>query len=187
MKKRPERDHWTVLIAEDTDDHALLIQTALERASRIPVEVYRTRDGDEALVMLEDIVPDLLLLDLKMPGRSGHEVLDAIKGDDEFRRIPVAVLTSSDLDEDVARSYGLGGNHFITKPENQAGLERQLTSLLNNLHDLAGIGRGSGGLEATAVSAVDPGAVALRQFFMWAGVVLVIVFLLVFARTVEFF
>ena len=74
MKKRPERDHWTVLIAEDTDDHALLIQTALERASRIPVEAYRTRDGDEALVMLKDIVPDLLLLDLKMPGRSGHEV-----------------------------------------------------------------------------------------------------------------
>ena len=87
MKKRVERTHWKVLLAEDNDDHALLIQMALERASRIPVEVHRARNGDEAIVLVEDIVPDLILLDLKMPGRTGLEVLEAIKGDDEFRRI----------------------------------------------------------------------------------------------------
>ena len=90
---------------------------ALERASRIPVEVHRAGHGDEAIMMVQDLEADLTLLDLKMPGRTGLEVLEVIKGDDEFRRIPVALLTSSDHDEDLAQSYGLGSNHFITKPE----------------------------------------------------------------------
>ncbi len=184
MKKRQERRHWSVLLAEDNDDHALLIQMALERASRIPVEVHRARNGDEAIMMVQDIVPDLILLDLKMPGRNGLEVLEAIKGDDEFRRIPVAVLTSSDRDEDVAQSYGLGSNHFITKPENPAELEQRLRSLLKNIEDLSEIRRGSGSLEATAVSAVNAGSVAVRQFLLWSALVAVIVFLVAFAYSV---
>ena len=184
MKKRQERRRWSVLLAEDNDDHALLIQMALERASRIPVEVHRARNGDEAIMMVQDIVPDLILLDLKMPGRNGLEVLEAIKGDDEFRRIPVAVLTSSDRDEDVAQSYGLGSNHFITKPENPAELEQRLRSLLKNIEDLSEIRRGSGSLEATAVSAVNAGSVAVRQFLLWGALVAVIVFLVAFAYSV---
>jgi CheY-like chemotaxis protein len=185
MKRRRERDHWKVLIAEDNDDHALLIQMALERASRIPVEVHRARNGDEAIILVEDVLPDLILLDLKMPGRSGHEVLEVIKGDDEFRRIPVAVLTSSDRDEDVAESYGLGTNHFITKPENPAELEQGLRSLLKHLDELSGIRRGRGRLEATATSDVNAGSVALRQFFLWGGLIAVITFLVVFAMSLD--
>ncbi|MDA0312254.1 MAG: response regulator [Gemmatimonadetes bacterium] len=154
---------------------------ALERASRIPVEVHRARNGDEAIIMIEDLVPDLILLDLRMPGRTGHEVLEAIKGDDEFRRIPVAVLTSSDRDEDVSQSYGLGGNHFITKPENPAELEERLRSLLKNVEELSSVRRGSGRLEATAVSALNAGSVAARQFFLWLALAVVVVFLVVFA------
>jgi two-component system, chemotaxis family, response regulator Rcp1 len=184
MKKQAERDHWNVLLAEDNDDHALLIQMALERASRIPVEVHRARNGDEAIVMVEDVVPDLILLDLKMPGRSGHEVLEAIKGDDEFRRIPVAVLTSSDRDEDVAKSYGLGGNHFITKPENPAELEQSLRTLLRNMEELSSIRRGAGELQATAVSAIDAGSMAARQILLWVALIAVVVFLAVFAYSV---
>ena len=135
-------------------------------------------------MMVEDLLPDLILLDLKMPGRGGLEVLEAIKGDDEFRRIPVAVLTSSDRDKDVALSYGLGSNHFITKPENPAELEQRLRSLLKNLEELSGIRRGSGNLEATAVSAVNPGSVAVRQFLLWGALVAVIVFLVAFAYSV---
>jgi len=117
-KRVHERESWRVLLAEDNDDHALLIQMALARATQIPVEVHRARNGDEAMALAYEVEPDLILLDLKMPGRSGHEVLEAVKADEDLRRIPVAVLTSSDRDEDMARSYGLGGNHFITKPEN---------------------------------------------------------------------
>ena len=181
MKKRGERDHWSVLLAEDNDDHALLIQMALERASRIPVEVHRARNGDEAISLVEDIAPDLILLDLKMPGRSGHEVLEVIKGDDEFRKIPVAVLTSSDRDEDVAQSYGLGGNHFITKPENPAELEESFRSLLKNVEELPSIRRGAGQLEATGVSSLNRSSAKTRRFFLWFGVAAAAAFLVVFA------
>ena len=175
------RTRWDVLLAEDNDDHALLIQIALERASRLPVDLRRARDGDEAIALLAAGAPDLLLLDLKMPGRSGHEVLQKVKGDPQLRRIPVAVLTSSDRDEDVARSYGLGGNHFITKPEDPAELEARLRSLLNNLGELRSIHRGSGGLEPTAASAVQASSFAARRAIAWAMAVAIIVALFLFA------
>jgi CheY-like chemotaxis protein len=182
MRRRSQaREGWRVLLAEDNDDHALLIQMALQRASQLPVDVHRARNGEEAVAMVTELMPDLVLLDLKMPGRSGHEVLQTIKGDDELRKIPVAVLTSSDRDEDVARSYGLGGNHFITKPENPAELEQRLRSLLKNLDELSSIRRGGAGLVATAISAVDPGSVAARQLVLWAALALAVVFLVIFA------
>ena len=167
------RESWKVLLAEDNDDHALLIEMALERATRIPVSVHRAHSGDEAIAMVGEVQPDLILLDLKMPGRTGHEVLEAIKADDELRGIPVAVLTSSDRDEDVARSYGLGGNHFITKPENPEELESRLRSLLKNVEELSSIRRGTGGMDATAVSAVGVflafGVLAVMERTMGVG------------------
>jgi chemotaxis family two-component system response regulator Rcp1 len=176
-----ERELWRVLLAEDNDDHALLIEMALERASRLPVEVQRARDGDEALDLVRSSKPDLILLDLKMPGRSGHEVLAVIKGDEDLRRIPVAVLTSSDRDEDMARSYGLGGNHFITKPEDPLELESKLRSLLKNVEELSSIRRGSGRLDATAVSVMGPGSFQIRQWSRWALFAFVLIALAVFA------
>ena len=175
------RRHWDVVLAEDNDDHALLIKMALERASRVPVEVRRAHNGDEAIELVQSLPPDLLLLDLKMPGHSGHEVLERIKGDDQLRRVPVAVLTSSDRDEDVARSYGLGSNHFITKPENPADLEARLRSLLNNLSELRTIHRGAGALESTAVAALKPGGLAVRKAVAWAMAVAILVALALFA------
>lgn len=186
-RRRHERELWNVLLAEDNDDHALLIQMALERATPIPVKVHRAHNGDEAIAMVEDVSPDLILLDLKMPGRTGHEVLEAIKADEEFRRIPVAVLTSSDRDEDVAQSYGLGGNHFITKPENPAELEVRLRSLLRNVEELSSIRRGSGHMGATAMSAMDPGSRQIQQLVMWGAFIAVAVALALFAYTVGLF
>jgi len=180
-KRSRERESWRVVLAEDNDDHALLIQMALERATRLPVDVHRARNGDEALALVFESQPDLILLDLKMPGRSGHEVLQAVKADEELRRIPVAVLTSSDRDEDMARSYGLGGNHFITKPENPLDLESKLRSLFKNLEELSSIRRGTGRLDPTAVSAMGPGSLEVRKALVWAVFVLVMVSLAVFA------
>jgi CheY-like chemotaxis protein len=174
-------------LAEDNDDHALLIQMALERATDIPLQVHRAYNGDEAISMVEETRPDLILLDLKMPGRTGHEVLEAIKADEQLRRIPVAVLTSSDRDEDVAQSYGLGGNHFITKPENPAELETRLRSLLKNVEELSSIRRGTGQMDPTAVSAMDPGSLQARQVLVWGALVVVVVSLAVFAYTVGIF
>lgn len=178
---RRRRDRWLVVVAEDNDDHALLIERALERASSRPVEMHRARNGDEAVDLVEETRPDLVLLDLRMPGRSGHEVLENLKGDEHLRKIPVAVLTSSDRDEDVARSYGLGGNHFITKPEDPAELERRLRSLLENLSELAGIRRGAEGMDVSARSAVNASSVAFRKVGMWVAVGAILIALLAYA------
>ena len=181
--QRVPKAEWHVLLADD-DDYSLIIERALRAAAGVPVEIRRARTGEEALALLRDSVPDLLLLDLKMPGMGGHRALEEIKKDDALRSVAVAILSSSDRDEDVATSYGLGGNHFITKPENPAELERSLRSLLKNVEELSGIRRGSGSLAATAVSAVNPGSVALRQFLVWGALVAVVVFLIAFAISV---
>lgn len=180
-ERQGRRTGWDVVLAEDNDDHALLIRMALERASRLPVQLRRAHNGDEAITLVEAAPPDLLLLDLKMPGRSGHEVLQRLKGDERLRRVPVAVLTSSDRDDDVARSYGLGGNHFITKPEDPAELEARLRSLLNNLSELRGITRGSAGLETTAVSVMQPGSLAMRRAAAWGMAAAILIALVIFA------
>lgn len=171
-----------VVVAEDNDDHALLIQLSLERATNRPVEVSRARNGDEALTVVDEVRPDLLLLDLRMPGRDGHEVLESLKVNPELRRIPVAVLTSSDRDDDLARSYGLGGNHFLTKPDNPAKLEVQLRRLLSNLEDLTTVSRGSGGMDATAFTAEGPDHLLRRRIVPWLMVAGVALGLFVFGR-----
>lgn len=180
--ERTEKTEWDVVLAEDNDDHALLIEMALERAVDVPVQIRRARNGEEAVELINESPPDLLLLDLKMPGMAGHEVLEKIKGNDRLRAIPVAVLTSSDRDEDVAKSYGLGGNHFITKPESPAELEKKLRALLRNLTELSGIRRGSTGSSTTAVSAVDPEAILTSTVMRWIVVVAVLVALYLFGR-----
>lgn len=171
------------MIAEDNDDHALLIQMALERASKIPVEVVRAHNGDEALDVIDRERPDLVLLDLRMPGRDGHEVLQAVKGNDELKQIPVTVLTSSDRDDDISQSYGLGGNHFLTKPDNPADLENRLRSLLKNIDELNSIRRGSGGINATARSVAGPDRLAFQRLVPWIMVIVVLAALAVFAIT----
>jgi CheY-like chemotaxis protein len=175
------RTHWDVVLAEDNDDHALLIEMALKKASRHPVELRRARNGDEAIGLIEAELPDLLLLDLKMPGRTGHEVLDRLKNDDRLKKVPIAVLTSSDRDEDIARSYGLGGNHFITKPENPVELETRLRSLLNNLSELRGIRRGAGEIDASARSAIQAQSFVMRRAVAWGMVVAILAALVIFA------
>lgn len=180
-RPRGSREGWTVLLAEDNDDHALLIEMALQRAADIPVELVRARDGDEAVRVVMEAQPDLILLDLKMPGRGGHEVLEAIKGDDQLKGIPVAVLTSSDRDDDMARSYGLGGNHFLTKPENPQELENRLRTLLRNVDEMSSIRRGSGEIPASGRSAAGPATLRLSRWAPWLAFGAVLLALLVFA------
>ena len=182
VPQRVQKTEWQVVLAEDDDDYAIVIERALKRAAGVPVEIRRARTGTEALALLRDVAPDLLLLDLKMPGMAGHEALEEIKGDDALRSIPVAVLTSSDRDDDVAKSYGLGGNHFITKPSNPLELEAKLGGLLRNLTELGAIRRGSAGASTTAVSAVDPQSMAAVKVLRWVAVLGVLIALYVFGR-----
>ena len=106
-----------VLLVEDDPADAHLIGEALGAGS-VPTEVDHVWDGEAAIAHVhgEADRPDLILLDVGLPGRSGIEVLGELKQDPRSRRIPVVMLTSSAAEGDVARSYDLHANGYVTKP-----------------------------------------------------------------------
>ena len=109
-----------ILLVEDDPDHELLTIRALKK-SNIANDVKVAHDGEEALDMLfgEDPVhPQVILLDLKLPKVEGLEVLRRIRENTDTRMLPVVVLTSSDEERDLVRSYQLGVNSYIRKPVN---------------------------------------------------------------------
>lgn len=118
-------DPKVILMAEDDSDDRLLIRDALAEC-QWDGELRFVEDGEELLDYLlrrgkhrdpgESPFPGLILLDLNLPKKDGREALREIKGDAELRRIPVVVLTTSQADTDIARTYDLGANSFITKP-----------------------------------------------------------------------
>ena len=111
-----------VLLVEDDPGDVLMTQEAFEE-HKVRNKLSVVSDGEEALAYLrrqgehaEATRPDLILLDLNLPRVDGREVLQVIKEDADLRRIPVVVLTTSQADEDILRSYSLHANAYVTKP-----------------------------------------------------------------------
>jgi two-component system, chemotaxis family, response regulator Rcp1 len=110
-----------ILLVEDNPGDVRLIQEILKE-TEIKHNLKIAYDGKEAMQALYEgnharrPMPDLILLDLKLPGVSGHQVLATVKEDPELLRIPVIVLTSSTSEEDVARAYNRHANCYISKP-----------------------------------------------------------------------
>lgn len=111
-----------ILLAEDNPGDIRLTQEAFKEG-KIKNNLHVTKDGIEAIEFLrhegeysDSPRPDLILLDLNMPRKGGKEVLEEIKADEDLRRIPVVILTTSKAEEDIVRSYDLHANCFITKP-----------------------------------------------------------------------
>jgi DNA-binding response OmpR family regulator len=112
-----------ILLVEDDPDHEALAIRAL-RKSNVANEIRVARDGEEALQFMNGILdgsermPQLVLLDLKLPKVEGLDVLRAIRASDKTALLPVVVLTSSDEERDIIASYRLGVNSYIRKPVN---------------------------------------------------------------------
>ena len=106
-----------ILVVEDSSADVRLLREAV-REHGISVDLAAVADGERALGRLRDggDTPDLVLLDLNLPKMDGREVLQALKADDALRSIPVVVLTTSEAEEDVVRSYSLHANAYVTKP-----------------------------------------------------------------------
>ena len=111
-----------ILLVEDNDDDILLEQEALAEAKLVNI-MHVVRDGEEALAYLrrqgryhDAKMPGLILLDINMPKKNGFEVLKEIKADIDLCHIPVVMLTTSDSESDVVKSYAKGACSFITKP-----------------------------------------------------------------------
>lgn len=117
------KDNYHILLIEDDLGDAGLVKIALRRG-HYPVTLHHVKNGFEALGFLRRIGadyteaprPDLILLDLNLPGRSGHEILEDVKGDPALRGIPVVILSTSEAERDVVKAYTLGANSFVSKP-----------------------------------------------------------------------
>jgi CheY-like chemotaxis protein len=121
-----------VLLVEDSAAQALLVQRAVADVDTLEL-LHIARDGEEALAFLRgaeschgEQIPDLILLDLNLPKRSGLDVLSEVRRDERLRTIPVVMLTTSEQDEDVVESYKRGANTFYNKPPSLAGLKALL-------------------------------------------------------------
>ncbi|WP_158370771.1 response regulator [Cellulosimicrobium cellulans] len=111
-----------VLLVEDDPGDVLMTREAFDD-NKVANRLQVVSDGVSALAFLrkegehaDAPTPDLVLLDLNLPRMDGREVLEAMKGDDALRSIPVVVLTTSEAEEDVVRSYSLHANAYVTKP-----------------------------------------------------------------------
>ena len=127
-----------ILLAEDDENDVLLVQRAFQK-SNIANPLHVVRDGEEAVAYLSGELhyadrdryplPVMLLMDLKMPRRSGLEVLAWLRQQPGLKRLPVVVLTSSNQSPDINRAYDLGANSYLVKP---AGFD-SLVELVKNL------------------------------------------------------
>jgi len=126
-----------ILLVEDNPGDVRLAEEALKEA-RVNNRLSVVPDGVEAMAFLrrqgpyaDARRPDLILLDLNLPRKDGREVLDEIKSDPNLRRIPVVVLTTSQAEEDVIRSYNSYANCYITKPVDFAQFTEAVRSIEN--------------------------------------------------------
>jgi len=123
MNRKPgEAPPVEILLVEDNPGDYRLTQEAL-REGKVYNNLHWAKDGVEALEFLsqrgkyEGVPrPDIILLDLNLPKKDGREVLAEIKSDEALRPIPVVILTTSQAEEDVLRSYDLHANCYVTKP-----------------------------------------------------------------------
>jgi CheY-like chemotaxis protein len=124
-----------ILLVEDNQGDVRLTQEAM-RDARIPCTLHVVEDGIAALNFLyrreafaSAARPDLILMDLNLPRKNGHEVLAEIKEDQDLKSIPVLILTSSRADEDVIQAYKLHANCYITKPVEFPQFERVVKAI----------------------------------------------------------
>jgi len=126
-------ENYTILIIEDDPNDVLFLKRALKK-NGINNPVCTLPDGEEAISFLSgsgkysDRVahpfPRVIILDLKMPRKTGLEVLEWLRDHPKYRVIPTIVLTSSKLNEDVVRAYGLGANSYMVKPSSFEDLQK---------------------------------------------------------------
>jgi len=125
----------TILLVDDNPADADLTKESFEE-SKIANELHWVQDGVEAMQFLRREGkysgvprPDLVLLDLNMPRKDGREVLAEMKADESLKSIPIIVLTSSQAEEDILRSYKLQASAYVTKPVDLQGLAKIVSGI----------------------------------------------------------
>jgi CheY-like chemotaxis protein len=134
----PQEILRTILLVEDETTDAMLLLRGFQKAEVLNPVVHLT-NGDEALAYLAGIreyanrtqypLPALILLDLKLPGMTGIQLLQWMRVQGEIRRIPVVVLTNDDNPDTIDAAYDLGANSYLVKPGNSADIGRMVQAI----------------------------------------------------------
>jgi len=126
-KGKMDKGMSRIVIADDDPVSRGLIRDVLEPQS---YEVFEASNGEEALAMIVETRPDLVLLDIQMPVLDGYEVLKKLRDDVRFHDLPVAIVTALAMASDRERALSIGSNAYITKPINVSALRAQVRTLL---------------------------------------------------------
>ncbi|RMH62140.1 MAG: response regulator [Calditrichaeota bacterium] len=120
-------DSARILIVDDSPDNIVTLENILEDYN---YQIYKAYNGQEALNMVREVEPDLILLDVMMPGMNGYEVAEVIKSNPHTRLIPIIMLTALDGQEQRLKGYEVGVDDFISKPFNIIELRLRVSNLL---------------------------------------------------------
>jgi DNA-binding response OmpR family regulator len=116
-----------ILIADDEANIVISLEFLMKREG---YEVSVARDGNEALEAIRRDRPDLVLLDVMMPGRSGFEVCQAVRADERLAGVKILMLTAKGRDTDVAQGHGVGADAYVTKPFSTRELAARVREML---------------------------------------------------------
>ncbi len=121
------RNPPAILVVDDDWMNRELLQTHLEAAG---LQVMTANSGEKALEIISAQIPDLVLLDVRMPGMDGYEVCARLKAHEATRRVPIVIVTALDKDEDYVRAVEVGADDFLPKPFNSVVMLARIRSLL---------------------------------------------------------
>lgn len=120
---------YKVLIADDEPNIVISLEFLMKREGH---EVSIARDGQQALELIRSLQPDLVLLDVMMPSKSGLEVLQAVRADEEIAATKILLLTAKGRETDVAKGMALGADAYMTKPFSTRELAARVRQLLSS-------------------------------------------------------
>jgi DNA-binding response OmpR family regulator len=125
---KPIRDKPLILVADDEEDILALVSYRLEEEG---YEVAQASDGDAALRLAKELIPDLAVIDVMMPHKNGYEVTESIRAHEATARVPVILLTARIQDSDVKRGFEVGADEYIKKPFSPLDLRARVSAVLD--------------------------------------------------------
>lgn len=123
-----------VLYVEDNPDSIVFFKRIVDKLGNYSLETYE--DGDTLVKSMKDHTspgkkPEIILLDINLPGMNGFEILEYIRSQEKFRHVPVIMFTSSENEQDIKKSYENGANAYLVKPDNLKSLHNVIEDTFN--------------------------------------------------------
>ncbi|HCX03877.1 MAG: response regulator [Tissierellales bacterium] len=116
-----------ILVVEDEKNIILSLEMFIKKKG---FEVHVVKNGVDAVKLAQEIIPDLILLDIVLPGMNGYLVCEALKDEDETKEIPIVFISAKSQEEDIKKAYDCGGVDYVIKPFNHSEIQEILNKYL---------------------------------------------------------